>query len=264
MTKNLNFTIGLAKKAGNLLISRLDKIRKIQYKKGDLRHPTFELEKKLENEIVAAIMSRFPGHNVMREEGEDINNKSEYTWIIDPIDGTRYFINGIKFFTVSIGLWQGNEPLIGVVYNPGAGDCYFAETGKGSFLNDKKLAVSKIDNLPKSIIALDTTGTDRLNGAESNLFFRRLKKVAENFYRFRAFGSGSLSLCYLAQGHLEAYFDLSGREEVLDIGAGLAIAKEAGAKITDPQGNYPGLDTNYLVVTNGLIHNKLLKLLNEK
>lgn len=263
MTSQLKFTIDLAKKAGDRLLRAMDSTLRVYYKKDEVRHPTFALEEEIEDMIVASILKKFPGHNIIREEGENIDHHSDYTWIIDPIDGTRYFIDGIKLFTVSIGLWHSNDPLMGVIYNPGVKDCYYAQKGHGSFLNARKLKLSNVTDLARSIIALDITKTDKLTNKEQALFLKRIKNILSSCFRFRAFGSGSLSLCYLAQGHLEAYFDLSGKEEVLDLGAGLAIAREAGAKITGLNGKFQGMDTSHLLVTNVKIHDKLLKLLND-
>lgn len=260
MTKELKFAIGLAKKSGKLILAALNEEQSASAKtvKRDICTSADLAAEKL---IVEEIKSKFPTHNIIREEGKNIQNGSDYTWLIDALDGTKYFISGIKFFTTSIALWHKNKPIMGVIYQPGTDECWFAEKGKGVFLNDRKLKVAQEIQLKNSIISLDINHLSLLTKNEQKILFERLKKIAGNFYRFRVIGSGSLSLCYLAMGHFDAYFDLSGRQEMWDLGAGLIIAQEAGAKITDLNGSWPGIDSEHLVVTNGKIHDKVLKLL---
>jgi len=260
MTKELKFAIGLAKKSGKLVLAALNEEQSARAKtvKRDICTSADLAAEKL---IVEEIKSKFPAHNIIREEGKNIQNGSDYTWLIDALDGTKYFISGIKFFTTTIALWHKSKPIMGAIYQPGTDECWFAEKSRGAFLNNKKLKISKENQLKNSIITLDINHLSRLTTSEQEILFERLKKIASNFYRFRVIGSGSLSLCYLAMGHFDAYFDLSGKQEIWDLGAGLIIAQEAGAKITDLKGKWPGLNANYLVVTNEKIHDKVLKLL---
>ncbi|MCK4553562.1 inositol monophosphatase [Candidatus Parcubacteria bacterium] len=261
MPLKLKFIIELAKRAGAKVLLGMDKIKYV--KKNDIRDVSTDLDKQTEQLIVTAIQKKFPSHNIIREEGDNIDNQSDYTWIIDPIDGTKYFVNGIKFFTTSIGLWHKNKPVMGVIYNPGTKDCYWAEKNKGAFLNNKKLRVSQRNKLSEAIISIELYKIDQQTQQQKNILYKRLQNIINNFYRFRSFGCGSISLCYLAQGYFDAYFDLTGKEEITDLGAGLIIAKEAGAKITGLDNKFPGLNVNHLVVTNTKIHQDLLKLLNE-
>ena len=123
--------------------------------------------------------------------------------------------------------------------------------------------MSRVSDLKKSIISLDIARLNKLPKKEEILFLKRLKEIAKTFYRFRVLGQGALSLCYLAQGYFDAYCDLTSYTKIVDIGAGLVIAQEAGAKITDLNGKFPKLNTGYLVVSNGKIHNQLLELLDK-
>src|SRR3989338_6706289 len=260
MTKELKFAIGLAKKSGKLILAALNEEQSASAKtvKRDI-YTSADLA--AERLIVEEIKSKFPTHNIIREEGEEIRNGADYTWLVDALDGTKYFISGIKFFTTSIALWHKGSPILGVVYQPGTNECWFAEKGKGAFLNQRRLKTSMVDQLKDSIISLDINHLSLLTKNEQKKLFAWLKKVIGNFYRFRVIGSGSLSLCFLAMGHFDGYFDLSGRQEMKDLGAGLIVAQEAGAKITGLNGKWPGLNGSHLVVTNGKIHNKMLKLL---
>ena len=261
MTKELKFAIKLAENAGKILISGLDKVI-VKKTKSDKRDICTNVDIAAEEMIIKRIKSKYPDHKIYSEEKGKIKGTSSYVWIIDPIDGTKYYINGIKLFSTSIALWKNDEPIIGVIYLPGFNDIYWAEKGKGAFCNQKRIKVSSVNNLKNSMITLDITSINKLNPSKQKIAMRRLEAILKNTYRFRVFGLGSLSLCSIAKGGLEGYFDLSGKEEILDIAAGIVIAKESGAKITGLDNKYRGQGTSHIVITNGKIHNKFLKLLN--
>jgi len=259
MDQKLKFAKNLAAKSGQKIVKGLGNLKVVKHK--DIRDIALNLDYQIEKFIVAELTKKFPQHNIIMEEGQQINNKSDFTWIIDPIDGTKYLKNGIKMYNVSIGLWYKNKPFLGVVYDPNSKDCYWAEKGKGSFFNGTRLHVSKVNKIAKAMIALDINNMHKLNQPERNIFEKSLLKITRNFYRFRCFGSGTLPLSFLAQGHLDALFDLTGQQNFYDLGASLVIAQEAGAKITDLDGKFPSMDCSNILVTNGLIHQQVLKVL---
>lgn len=263
MTKELKFAIKLAKDAGKIVIDGLDKVV-VKKSKADKRDIYTNIDREAERMIINRIKKKYPHHKIYGEEYGKIDAESDYVWIIDPIDGTKYYVAGIKLFDVSIALWKGDTPIVGVVYSPALNDIYFAEKGKGAFHNQKRLRVSNINRLNESIIYLDITGSNKLKTEEQKITMRRLELIFKNVYRFRAFGLGAVACCYVAQGGYDGYFDLTGKEKILDIAAGITIAKEAGAKVTGLDGKYHGQDTSNIVITNGKIHNKFLKLLKEK
>jgi myo-inositol-1(or 4)-monophosphatase len=258
MTKNLQFIINLTKKAGKIALENINK--QIKVKKKGIGDASTDIDIKIENFLITNIKKKFPNHNIICEEEKNINNQSDYTWTIDPIDGTKYFLKGIKFFSTSIALWHNDKPIIGVVYNPGANDCYWAEEKRGSLLNGRKLTVSTTSKLSRALINIDFQ-EKKCDEEEKKLLEKRLINIHRNFYRVRAYGCGSLALCFLAQGYLDVYFDITGNQPIVDSGGGMIVAKEAGAKITNLEGKYPGVNTSHLVVTNGRIHNQVLNLL---
>ncbi len=260
MSPLLKFTLNLARESGDQVLTTLNKKHHF-VSKTVKRDIASEIDFAIEKSVSEKILKKCPGHNIIREETKNINQQSPYTWVIDAIDGSKYFQSGIKFFTTAIGLWYQEKPLLGVVYQPGTKDSWWAEKGHGAYYNHKKIKVSSISKLSDSIIYLDITRLSLLNKKEHKITNERMKRVMEHFYRFRVMGLGSLSLCYLAQGHFDAYFDLTGWQEIKDLGAGLVIAQEAGAKITDLGGQYPGFNARHLLVSNGRIHNQLIKLL---
>lgn len=260
MGKELKFAIGLAKEAGEILMNGFDKV-KIERVKADKMHILTNMDLEAEKIIIEKIRQRHPTHKVHSEECGRISGKEDCIWLIDPLCGTKYYAKRIKLFNVSIALWKGDEPILGVVHLPAVGDTYWAEKDKGAFCNNRKIRVSGIDKLKESRVCLTTTGSNKLTQDEYKLAVSRLELLLRNTYRFYAFSFGA-ALCFMAQGGFDAFFDLTGQEDILDMAAGMVIAKEAGAKITGLDGKFHGQDANHLVITNGKIHSDFLKLLN--
>ncbi|KPJ55419.1 hypothetical protein AMJ47_00975 [Parcubacteria bacterium DG_72] len=261
MREELKFAIDLAKDVGKILMDGIDKVE-IEKSKTDKRDICTNMDLRAEKLIIKRIRNKYPHHKIYSEEIGKIDEKSDYVWIIDPIDGTKYYTNGIKLFSTSIALWKKNESIIGVVFFPGLNDIYWAEKGRGAFCNKKRIKVSDNKDLKYSMIVLDLAYSNKLTLKEKKIALKRMGVLFKNVYRIRAFGSGPLSVCSVARGGLEGYFDLSGKQEILDIAAGIIIAKEAGARITGLDGKYHGQDTKHIVISNSKIHSKLLKILN--
>lgn len=260
MTSNLQFTISLAKRAGQLALKKMDKIQKIT-SKTHKRDIATDVDIEVEELIVKTISKKFPSHNIIREEGRDLDNQSEYVWIIDPIDGTKYFAAGIKYFAVSIALWRKDRPILGVVYQPGTDECWWAEKGQGAFLNNKKIQISGVRTMAEAIISVGGNGLNNKSKKEQKKYLKILNQLVPACHRFRAMGASALCLCYVAQGYLEAHICLPGQAKIWDVAAGIAIAEEAGATITNERGKWPGLNSDYVCASNGKLHKSLLNFL---
>ena len=133
----LSFSLDLAKKTGELQLSYFGNISSLDRKSTNIDLVT-NADIESENLIISRIKKAYPEHSIISEETDSIINNSEYTWIIDPLDGTTNFTHNLPIFAVSIALKKGNEMLSGVVFNPAADKCFYAEKDKGAFLNDKK------------------------------------------------------------------------------------------------------------------------------
>jgi myo-inositol-1(or 4)-monophosphatase len=134
-------------------------IREITYK-GDINLVT-EMDMRSERSIVESLHSAFPGHGIIAEEETDIRHESGFTWIIDPLDGTTNYAHGYPCFSVSIALQREDEILVGVVYDPMRGELFTAQKGQGAALNGKKIHVSEVDTLIKSLLATGFPMTGR-------------------------------------------------------------------------------------------------------
>lgn len=228
------------------------------FNKDGVNNPVTEADKAAEKAIIETIQKNFPDHFILSEETGEIPTDSAYKWIIDPIDGTINFSQGIPICAVSVGLEYKGEIILGAVYNPVMNEFFFAEKGKGAFLNDKQIHVSKKSTIEKSCLV---TGfpyqyLDTPNGPVQ-VFERLVKKGIA----VRRLGSAALDLCWTAAGRFEAFY-----EHLLhpwDTSAGVLILAEAGGKTTNLKGDKFDIYQHGLVASNGLVHDELLQIINQ-
>ncbi len=257
-----NLAINSAKKSGKMLLDNLENIKIVKFKDRQDIATNFDYES--ERIIVNAIRKKFPGHNINTEESGIIKGKSDYTWVIDPLDGTKYYIRKVPLFCISIALQYKNETIFGLVYNPSTKEMFCAKKGDGAYLNDKKIKVSNQKNLEDAFIYVELPNPN-ISRNEFNKYSKFFTNLNWRSYRIRVFGSGPLGLCYVALGAFEAYVNLGNPTGMYDLAAGLIILKEAGGKIADLKGNLIKLKDHkkslFILASNGKIHNKILKLL---
>ncbi|GIU68457.1 MAG: inositol phosphatase [Candidatus Parcubacteria bacterium] len=224
LEKELNLAIKTAKEAGNYLRSvyrasspeiLIDKDKDIKLKE-DLKS----------EEIILYYLSKSK-YTIISEHTSKIFD-SEFMWIVDPLDGSLNFSRGISNCAVSIALWKGLEPLLGIIYDFNRDEVYYGSINKGAYLNEKKISVSSIKNKNNAIIC--TGFPSRLDYSTENLL-EFVKKV-QDFKKVRILGSASLSLAYVASGKAEVYYEKG--IMLWDVAAGLVLVRSAGGnfKIT--------------------------------
>ncbi len=185
--------------------------------------------------------------------------ESDYKWIIDPIDGTVNFANGIPICCVSIGLEVNGSIEMGAVYNPFMNELFFAQRGFGATLNDGRIRVSdKTDVIQSCLVTgFPYTYLDMANGP-LEVFGRLIRQGIP----VRRLGSAALDLCWVAAGRFDGFYEH--KLYAWDSAAGFLIVEEAGGKVTDMQGNYYNPYQPGIVATNGKIHEELLKWINDE
>ena len=210
-----------------------------------------------EKAIIGLIQSQFPDHFILSEETGEIATTSEYKWIIDPIDGTVNFANGIPICCVSVGLEKEGTIIMGAVYNPIINEFYFAEKGKGAFLNDKKISVSKKTKVIESclVTGFPYTYLDTPNGP-----LQVFEKLIRQGIPVRRLGSAAIDLCWVAAGRFDGFYEH--KLQAWDSAAGFLMVEEAGGKVTDYKGEYYSVYQPHILATNGQIHNELLSVIN--
>ena len=212
-----------------------------------------------EKAIIDVIKLAYPEHFILSEETGEIVTDSEYKWIIDPIDGTVNFANGIPICCVSIGLEKAGQMLLGAVYNPLMNEMFFAEKGQGAFLNDKKISVSSKTEVIKTclVTGFPYTYLDMPNGP-LEVFERFIRKGIP----VRRLGSAAIDLCWVAAGRFDGFYEH--HLQAWDAAAGFLIVEEAGGKVTDYKGDYYSPYQPHLLATNGKIHEEILDIINNR
>jgi myo-inositol-1(or 4)-monophosphatase len=219
-------------------------------------------DKKCEEEIVHILRSETPDYGIVGEEGTNI--PGEKVWIVDPLDGTTNFSHSYPFCGPSIGLCEGNTILVGALADPLSNELFFASKNQGSYMNDlynegepTKLQVTKTSELHKSLFS---------SGFPHNKESQRFKNMIERFIRLeyeshsiRKTGSAALSLAYVAAGRIESY--VASGQYSWDMAGGALLVEEAGGKITNFEGEPYTMETREWLVTNGVIHDKMVELL---
>jgi myo-inositol-1(or 4)-monophosphatase len=218
-----------------------------------VRNPVTRLDRESEEIIVGILKSAFPSHAVLAEEGLK-DAAAEFRWIIDPLDGTINYLSGIPVYAVSIGLEIRGAPEVGVVHAPSMGETFWAERGKGAFMNGEPVRVSRASKLMDSVLA---TGFpyDRTKTNYNNLDnFSRLILKSRGMRRL---GAAAVDLCYVAAGFLDGFWEAG--LQPWDTAAGAVILREAGGRITDFSGGDNWLFGKNVVASNGLIHESILE-----
>lgn len=253
----LKTTLMEAAKAGAAEIQRFFNSEfKISHKEG-VNNLVTEADHASEKAIMDIIKSKFPDHQVLAEETGEIIQDSNYKWIIDPIDGTVNFAHGIPLNCVSIGIEHEGEIILGCVYNPHLNELFFAEKGKGAFLNDKAIRVSEETQAIKAclVTGFPYTYINMPNGP-LEIFERFIRKGVP----VRRLGSAAIDLCWVAAGRFDGFYEH--KLEAWDSAAGYLIVEEAGGKVTDFTGSKFSVYQHRILATNGKIHEEMLKVIN--
>jgi len=231
---------------------------KISNKEG-INNLVTEADHAAEKAIIDIIRKEHPGHFILSEETGEIIMDSEYKWIIDPIDGTVNFANGIPICCVSIGLEKSGKMIMGAVYNPLMNEFYYAQKGFGASLNDKKISVSDKTEVIKSclVTGFPYTYLDAENGP-LQVFERFIRKGVP----VRRLGSAAIDLCWVAAGRFDGFYEH--KLQAWDSAAGFLMVEEAGGRVTDFEGNHYSPYQPHLLATNGNIHDEMLEIVNNR
>jgi len=237
-----------ARAAGQLLLAASG--GEIEVEKLARRDVKLAMDRRAEEKIIGILRKDFPDHAILAEECGRLAGRSEYTWIIDPLDGTFNYYRRIPIWCTSIGLMQGEEEVLGVICDPGRDELFYAEKGKGAFLNGRTIRVSETDTIETGVIGLalglrDAFKEKALAGAQ---------RAALRASKVRSLGSAAMDMAYVACGRMDAYFEFGVRP--WDVAAGIVLVREAGGRISTRR--HPG-DALDMAASNGRIHDELLK-----
>ena len=249
----LQTAIEAARMAGKVIAERFPAARNVTIK--GYRDIVTEVDTAAEAIILRLIRERFPSHAILSEEAGGSAIGDGYTWVIDPLDGTTNYARRLPISTVSIGVLERGEPVVGVIYDPLRDQLFVAERGKRATLNDEPIAASKIARLDHAVIGLDWGRSDQ--DREKTLQF--LLRIAPRCGTLRALGSAALAQAYVAAGWLDGYLNLIAKP--WDGAAGALIVAEAGGTHTTVEGEPYRVTVQGCLASNGLIHEELLSIM---
>ncbi|HWR81809.1 MAG TPA: inositol monophosphatase family protein [Candidatus Deferrimicrobium sp.] len=216
-------------------------------------NPVTEYDVKSERYIASRIRRRFPGHALLAEEGSSAKERSQFRWIVDPLDGTVNYAHGFPIYCVSIALEYDGVIVVGVVYDPERDELFSAGRGISVFLNGRKITVSVETSLRRSLLATGF-GYNVSTVKRNNLgLFARMVKTAQ---AVRRPGSAAIDLCWLACGRLDGFWEFY--LHPWDTAAGWLIVEEAGGKVTRLSGRPYAISAVDILATNGRIHKAMM------
>jgi myo-inositol-1(or 4)-monophosphatase len=253
----VNIAIRAARAAGNIITRALDRLDTIQVSQKRPNDYVTEIDQKAEQEIIKIIHKAYPSHAILGEESGEIAG-DDYTWIIDPLDGTRNFIHGFPQFAVSIAITHKGKIQHGVIYDPLRQELFTASRGKGAQLNDRRIRVSKHHQLADCL--LGTGFPYHRSEADIDAYAGAFKAIMPLCGDIRRAGAATLDLAYVACGRLDGFWELGLKP--WDIAAGALLIKEAGGLVCDFNGGEDYLNSGNIIAANPKVLKLLLQNLN--
>ena len=251
----LDDIIAAVREAGELVIKGA--AAKDVQKKGDSDYVT-DSDLAVQNFLREKLTAAYPEIGFLAEEaGAGDACTDGLCWVLDPIDGTMNFIRDLSLSAVSLALVRGGETVMGVVYNPFSGETFYAEQGRGAYLNGSPIRVSDQKTLEGGLAAFGTSPYKKPYTAKYFELYRELFLAAADVRRL---GSAALDICYVAAGRFDCYFEYT--LSIWDYAAAHLILTEAGGKITDPRGEViGGAKKSGVLATNGHLHENVLDII---
>lgn len=245
-----------ALKAGGILLEHFQKVPKEAIRQKRQNDFLSFVDESSERIIIEILTKNFPDFSILAEETGATEGSSEYRWIIDPLDGTTNYINGLPIFSVSIALQKKNEIILGVIYDPLHQEMFHAEKNKGAYLNNQPITVSRSASLAESFIA---TGFP----FKAKHLLKDYLQAFEGIFRpcigMRRMGSAAIDLAYVAAGRFDGFWELG--LSPWDVAAGSIIVQEAGGKLSDFWDGPDYLNNTSIIASNKIIHHELIRII---
>ena len=248
-----------ALKAGNYLISQLGHVQVKEKNPGDfVTQADFESQRIIHD----LIKSEFPGHGFLGEEGDQEQDldRTDYIWIVDPIDGTTNFIHQLPSFSVSIALRYKGQMIVGCIHDPFLNETFLATRGGGAFLNGSPISSSKATQTAGSVVVCSLPRDLNRDSVELH---RLIAVLCDSDATLRRLGSAALNLCYVAMGRIDSYWSTFAK--IWDVAAGALILSEAGGVMTNLEGQeFDWNDIRFVASGTSQLNNEMIGLLSIK
>ncbi len=216
------------------------------------------VDKQAEEQLVEELRKLLPEAGFITEEGTDTTKGERFNWIIDPLDGTTNFTHSLPIYCVSVALQDGDEVVVGVVYDPNRDECFSAYKGGGAFCNDNPIKVSDAPALKDSLIA---TGFPYYDFGLTQQYLQVLGSFMAKSHGLRRLGSAALDLAYVAAGRFEGFFEYN--LNAWDVAGGAIIVQEAGGKLSKFTADGDYIFGREIVASNGNIHPEMQETITE-
>lgn len=248
----------IARETGNIMAEERKNFNPDKIESKGLHDLVSYVDKESEIRIIKALQLLLPESGFIAEEGTSDKKGEKYNWVIDPLDGTTNFIQGIPVYCVSIALLDEGEPVLGVVYEVGQQECFYAWKGGGAFLNGQSIRVAESDNMHEAFLA---TGFPYSNFDKIESYLQFLQWAMKNSRGVRRLGSAAADLAYVACGRFDAFWEYDLKP--WDVAAGVLLVLEAGGKVYDFQGNNDYIFGRSIVASNPSVDETILSKIKE-
>ena len=252
----LNIAVKAARRAGAIINRASQDIGTLTIKSKNYNDFVSEVDIAAERVIIDTLKDAYPNHGFLGEESGSSENQSDFIWIIDPLDGTTNFLHNFPQYCVSIALQHKGEITQAVIYEPNRNDLYTATKGRGAFLNDKRIRVSKCDKLQQSLIG---TGFPFRDFKHLDTYLAMFKSMLQKTSGIRRPGSAALDLAYVANGSLDAFWEIG--LSPWDIAAGALLVQEAGGIISNLNGKEGWLESGNVLAASPKIYDAMVETL---
>ncbi|ABM62560.1 inositol monophosphatase family protein [Halorhodospira halophila] len=252
----VNIAVRAARAGGDLIVRNIDRLDRVQVESKGRYDFVCDIDRQAEAAIVQTIQRAYPQHAILAEEGGlqgHAQSKAEYTWIIDPLDGTANFLRGYPHIGVSIAVQKEDQLEAAAIYDPLRQELFTASRGNGAQLDGRRIRVPQRRSVDGAMIG---TGFPFKNQALMPAYLRMFSAVTEHAEDMRRAGSAALDLAYVAAGRLDGYFELGLKP--WDIAGGTLLVREAGGIVTDITGEDRALATGHVVAGAPKVHSGLL------
>ncbi len=252
-----NQVVSLSKEVGKMIREEVNKLDEADVEYKGVHNLVTYVDKKSEDMLIAELRKMLPEAGFIAEEDDKLARGRRYNWIVDPLDGTTNFIHKIPLYSISIALNDGDETILGVVYEINLKECFYAWKNSPAFLNGKKLRVTDTEILDKSLIA---TGFPYYDYSLLDPYLALFKDLMQSSRGVRRLGSAAVDLAYVAAGRFELFYEYG--LNPWDVAAGALIVKQAGGHVTQFNGGKEFVFGKEIVASNKLVHEEFLKKLN--
>jgi myo-inositol-1(or 4)-monophosphatase len=250
----LNIAIKAARRAGSVVSRAARDIESLIVTTKRPADFVTEIDKAAEEVIIEVIKKAYPEHAILAEES-GVTGRSDYVWIIDPIDGTTNFIHGLPHYAISIALQFKGQITQAVIFDPAKNELFTATRGRGAFMNEQRIRVTKRTNMRETLIA---TGFPFRDSDDLESYLRVFRNVSTKTAGLRRGGAAALDMAYVAAGRLDAYWEKG--IKAWDIAAGSLLVLEAGGLVSDMEGEGDYLEKGHVICGTPKIFAQLLPL----